>query len=60
MQEAQSICLELFGEATATGVIALRDQMRLSNWSFDSGDAARHLEDFRRDLLELIAERASR
>lgn len=56
MQEAQSICRELFGDGTARGVIALREQMRLSNWSFDAGDAEQHVEDFRRDLIALIAE----
>lgn len=56
MQEAQSICRELFGDVTSRGVIALREQMRFSNWSFDSGDPEQHVEEFRRDLIALIAE----
>ena len=60
MQEAQSICRVLFGDGTARGVIALREQMRLSNWTFDSGDARQHLDEFRHDLLALIAETETR
>jgi hypothetical protein len=60
MQEAQSICRQLFGDGTARGVIALREQMRLNNWSLDSGDAEQYVEDFRRDLLALIADAETR
>lgn len=60
MQEAQSICRELFCDGTARGVIALREQMRSSNWSFERGDAEQLVEEFRRDLLALIAEAETR
>lgn len=55
LAEARSICRELFGHATARGMIALRHQMQRSNWTFEGDDARVHLEDFRRDLLALIA-----
>lgn len=54
MAEARSICRELFGHATARGIIALRDQMQRSNWSLEGDDARAHIEDFRRDVLALI------
>jgi hypothetical protein len=55
LAEARSICRELFGHATARGMIALRDQMQRSNWTFEGDDASVHLEAFRRDLIALIA-----
>ena len=54
MRETQSICRELFGGATARGVIALRDQMQQSDWSLESGDTESFVEDFRSDLFLLL------